>query len=335
MRIAIIGRTQVLYESALKLVEEGHQIACVITAAAAPEYTRTQEDFRDLAKQLGASFFQSVTLRKPEIRDACEGLDIGVSINWVSIVAQREIDLFQFGILNVHNGDLPRYRGNAAPNWAIINGEERITTSVHLMEGDRLDSGRIVSRDHFKVGPNTTITEFYAWWEEVTPGLLVLAIRRLEKDATHAIDYADPDSPHGFRGYPRLPLDGYIDWNLPADEIHNLVRAVTYPFSGAYTFHVTDSQVMKLYIFQSRLIERETNDLATPGQVILNDPESGQSQVMCGEGVLGIAQCCYENEESTFLPGKTWKSIRMRLGVRPEDWLWLIEKSTRERSTHE
>ena len=98
MKVAIIGRTQTLYETALKLHEEGHNISCIITSKAAPEYTRDEDDFRNLAKEIDASFFLTRTLNKPEILEACQGLDLGVSINWISITKQNHIDLFRLGI---------------------------------------------------------------------------------------------------------------------------------------------------------------------------------------------------------------------------------------------
>ena len=61
-----------------------------------------------------------------------------------------------------------------------------------------------------------------------------------------------------------------------------------------------------------------------PGQILKNDVLSGESWVRCGDDVLSLSECKYSDENEPFAPGKRWKSIRMRLGVRPEDWLWKI-----------
>ena len=84
MRLAIIGRTQILYETAIKLHEEGHQICCIITAEAAPEYSRTERDFEQLAKDFGLPFLLTNTLDRPEVEEWCRGLDVAVSVNWVN-----------------------------------------------------------------------------------------------------------------------------------------------------------------------------------------------------------------------------------------------------------
>lgn len=327
MKVAIIGRTQILYETALKLHEEGYEISCIITAKAAPEYTRNENDFKNLAKEIGTSFFLTNTLNKPEILEACQGLDIGVSINWISIIKQSYIDLFRLGILNSHYGDIPRYRGNACPNWAIIRNEEQITCTIHFMEGDKLDCGRIISQEHYKLDNDACITDIYKWGEASTPKLFVQALRILEDDDSFILKYADPNSPQSFHCYPRLPEDSYISWDLPVLKIHNLVRAVCFPFAGAYTFHWHNGEVKKLFVLKSRIVSAEKSVVAVPGHVLENNSETGESLVQCGDRIIALIKCRYDGEHEEFAPGKRWKSIRMRLGIRVEDWLWEIYKA--------
>lgn len=326
MKVAIIGRTQILYETALKLHEDGHQIACIITAKAAPEYSRTESDFEELARQLNAHFLLTSTLDKPEVAEYCQGLDIGISINWVSVVRQRHLDMFRLGVLNSHHGDLPKYRGNACSNWAIINNEEQITNSIHFMEGGRLDCGRIILQEHFKLGENSTITEVYRWTEESVPGLYAQALHLLEADNAYILKYADSDASESFRCYPRLPEDGFIHWEQGVLSIHNLIRAVCEPFSGAYTYQWEKGEVRKLIVLESRVVQLHTKDIAVAGHILENNPETGESLVQCGDGIIALRRCRYEDEPEDFAPGKRWRSIRMRLGVRVEDWLWQISR---------
>lgn len=327
MKVAIIGRTQILYETARKLHEAGHQICCVITSKAAPEYTRSEEDFRQLAAQLGATFILTNNLDRPDVVSACSGLDIGISLNWVSVVGKTTIDLFGLGILNAHHGDLPRHRGNACANWALINGEEKIANTIHFMEDGKLDCGRVVCQLQYEVNDETTITEVYRWTEDSTPDLYLHALQLLSDDRNYTLKFADADGDDSFRCYPRLPEDGYIDWQWDALRIHRLIRAVCEPFSGAYTYHWAKGEAKKLVILKSQVVQVKTNDLAMPGHVLKNDAATGASLVHCGEGVLGLLRCRYEDEDVEFEPGKKWGSIRMRLGIRAEDWLWQMRKS--------
>lgn len=326
MKVVIIGRTQILYETALALHNAGHEIISIITAKAAPEYTRDENDFENLAMKINASFLVTNNLNQQNIRELCKGADIGISVNWVSIINQDQIKLFRLGILNSHHGDLPKYRGNACANWAILKNEDKIVNSIHFMEGNKLDCGRIICQEYFNLDTDNSITEVYKWTEESTPHLFLKALDILEKDEDFVLKYADPNTTESFRCYPRLYTDNYINWENSVTDVHNLIRAVSYPFLGAYTFHWDKDEVKKLIILKSRIIQLETNDLSIAGHVLENDMNSGESLVKCGDGIIALMKCRYEDEQEEFYPGKRWNSIRMRLGVKPEDWLWSIYK---------
>ena len=82
-------------------------------------------------------------------------------------------------------------------------------------------------------------------------------------------------------------------------------------------------------MLKSRIILTKTKDIAVPGHVIENNLETGESLVQCGDGVIALLECRYDGEDEGFAPGENWKSIRMRLGVRAEDWLWEIYKANK------
>jgi len=195
------------------------------------------------------------------------------------------------------------------------------------MEGGRLDCGRIICQEHFKLNKDITVTDVYRWSEESTPALFVKALRLLEDDNDIILKLADPNSPESFRCYPRLPEDSFIRWELPVLKVYNLIRAVCFPFSGAYTYHWYKGEVKKLIVLKSRIIQTKTNDLAIPGHVLENNKETGETYVQCGDGIIALLKCRYDGEQEEFAPGKRWKSIRMRLGIRVEDWLWEICKA--------
>ena len=327
MKVAIIGRTQILFETARKIKADGHEICCIITAEAAPEYSKDEKDFEKLAKEWGIPFVCTNTLNTTKVKELVSGADIGVSINWVSVVTEETISKTRLGILNGHHGDLPKYRGNACSNWAIILGDSRVTKAVHFMSGGELDCGKVIAEEYFSIEDETTIADIYDRAAVSTPDLFVKALRLLEKDENYQLRYADPNSPEAFRCFPRLPEDGFIEWDKPALQIHNLIRAVCRPFPGAYTYMWEKGEVRKLYIYSSRLHQEKTNDIGTPGHVMENNANNGESLVMCGEGVLAIDQCRYSGESEVFSPGKRWRSIRKRLGVRSQDWLWHLSRS--------
>ena len=324
MRLAIIGRTSMLYDTAIALRDAGHEIACVVTAPATPEYSRTEDDFRELAQASGAAFFCAARGSSPDFQALCNGVDVGVSVNWVSTLTARHLAPFRIGVLNAHHGDLPAYRGNACSNWAILAGEPAITASVHLMEGGVLDCGRVICQERYPLGSATTIGEIYEWSSASTPRLLCEAVERLAKDPAYTLKVARLDAEDSFRCYPRMAQDMFIDWTRPARDVDALVRASSRPFDGAYTFHWAGSRVRKLRVLGSRVLVDDTKDLAEAGQVLENNRDSGEALVRCGNGVMALIRCRYDDETEEFAPGRRWTSIRMRLGVRAEDWLWQL-----------
>ncbi|MDX1557016.1 MAG: formyltransferase family protein, partial [Xanthomonadales bacterium] len=228
-------------------------------------------------------------------------------------------------MLNAHHGDLPAYRGNACTNWALLRDESEIVCSVHLMEGGRLDCGRVIVQEAMPVLPSTVLADVYQWSESVTPGLFVKAVRRLEADPEACLKYADPNASGAFRCFPRLLQDSWIDWAQPPREVHNLIRASSEPLPGAYTFLWEEGRVRKLRVLQSRVVVAQTADVAMAGHVLKNDAVAGESLVRCGRGVLALLRCRYEDEAAAFAPGERWHSIRKRLGVNPADWLWALQ----------
>ena len=102
MKVAIIGRTEVLYDAVVLLKNNGHEIRSILTAKEAPEYSRTANDFKALAEELNVPFAQGVKIIDHVEFLESSGAEIGVSVNYPSIIPQSLIDLFPLGILNAH-----------------------------------------------------------------------------------------------------------------------------------------------------------------------------------------------------------------------------------------
>ncbi|WP_147822476.1 methionyl-tRNA formyltransferase [Salidesulfovibrio onnuriiensis] len=323
MNIVAIGRTRNLYDAILALKEKGHNITAIITSKAAPEYDINEHDFCDLAEKIGCEF-QDLSHKEQILYETLSSMkeaDMAISVNWVSVITTKIINRFRIGILNAHFGDLPNYRGNACPNWALLSGEKDVFLSVHLMEGGQLDCGRVIAQARQSITGTTTIGEIYNWSKETIPMLFCRSTELLEQDPHYQVKFASCDGSDGFRCYPRTPEDSFIQWEASAVEVDRLIRASSHPFSGAYTYIVEEGLLKRLYILKSRVHLENTNDKGAPGRVLLNDRDSGCTHVMCGQGVLEISQCRIDDGE-IFEPGKYFRSIRIKFGKRIEDYIW-------------
>jgi UDP-4-amino-4-deoxy-L-arabinose formyltransferase/UDP-glucuronic acid dehydrogenase (UDP-4-keto-hexauronic acid decarboxylating) len=134
--------------------------------------------------------------------------------------------------VNLHGSLLPRYRGRAPINWQILHGEKEGGVTLHHMV-KKADAGDIVDQEPFPIGPDDTPTDLFA-------RVLVAAERVLERSAVAVVEGTAPrwkqlESKATVFGR-RRPEDGKIDWRQSAEDVHNLVRAVTKPYPGAFTF---------------------------------------------------------------------------------------------------
>lgn len=297
MRIGIIGRSEYTYESALLLLEHGYEIPIIITAKEAPEYYYTSKDFESLAKKIGAKFIHTPKINKPEVIElikSCGNIDIGVSINYSGVIEEEVINLFANGILNAHAGDLPKYRGNACMAWAIINGENKIGLCIHKMIAGELDSGDIIVRKYFPVYENTRVGEGFDWMRKETPGMMLEAIKLLQKDKNYFLEKQSLDPKDALRGYARTPNDGKIDWTKSNIEILRLINASSEPFPGAFCY--LNSSVIR--IWRAEIFDDDEVYLAISGQVSKLNRSSGSVEVITGKGKIRLLEASIENNRT-------------------------------------
>ena len=290
MKIAIIGRTEILYETIEMLLKNGYKIPLLITSKEAPEYTKTSSDFEILANQIGAKYIFTNKLDEHiEVIKTCGDIDIAVSLNYSSIISQQVIDLFPLGILNAHGGDLPKYRGNACQAWAILNGEDRIGLCIHSMIGGEVDSGDIIDKEYFAIDINTKITTVLEWFAQKIPAMFLNSIQKLHINKNYVLEVQSKNPKHSLRCYPRVPDDGKIDWNKSNLEILRLINASNKPYDGAHCWH----EDKKIIIWDAELFEDGEIYLAEVGQVasIEND---GSIILITGNGKLKINEIEYE-----------------------------------------
>src|SRR5688572_8931862 len=308
MRIAVIGRTEWLYDSAVRMRAVGHEIGLVITAREAPEYKRTADDFRRLAAECGAPFVHAARAGSAveEAITAAGDLQIAISMNYTGIIGQSVIDRFRLGILNAHGGDLPRYRGNACQAWAILNGEDRIGLCVHRMVGGQLDAGDIVARAYLPLPRDIRIGQVLDWMAGQTPELFVQAVNCLMRDPRYVLERQSTDPTAGMRCYPRRPEDGRIDWRQTALEILRLINASSEPYSGAFCSF--DGRCIG--VWRAELYEGEEKYLAVPGQIAAVGTD-GTVVVICGSGKLRITEIGADGVR--FAPATLIQTTRARL----------------------
>lgn len=213
--------------------------------------------------------------------------DIMFSFYYRDMIKQPLLDIPPKGFLNLHGSLLPRYRGRCPVNWVLVNGEKETGVSLHYMT-PRPDDGDLVAQVTVPVdGADTALTlhskivdASSRLLNDALPGLIAGTAPRTPQDHCRATYYGG-----------RSPEDGEIDWTKSADEIRNLVRAVTRPYPGAFTL-VGDR---KLLIWSASVVSRKTSE--KPGAVAACDPLT----IACGKKSLRVDYT--QPEDDVFMTG--------------------------------
>lgn len=285
MKIAILGRTHWLLESAMALRTAGHTISLVATSTPSPEYLARPDDFSVFAAQNNCPYFFEPNINSESFINYIRGLDIdiGVSINWPTLIGPEACAVFKHGILNSHLGDLPRYRGNACPNWAILQGESKIGLCIHQMDPHQVDAGPVFVRRYLTITNDTYVEDVYRWTDSVEPSAFVEALEHVANPDFYPAAQ-EKTGVRPLRTHPRRPEDGAINWQQSAAYICRLVRASSKPFGGAFSFF---EGKVKVTIWRARVVDLSYDVMAVPGQII-GRGEAGGVMVACGEGVIEI-----------------------------------------------
>jgi len=217
------------------------------------------------------------------------------------ILPRSILEIPRFGCLNVHTSLLPKYRGAAPIQWAILNGDPE--TGVTIMKMDAgLDTGDILTQRATPIQPTDNAQTLHDRLAQLGAELLVQTIPAYVAGTTQP----RPQPAEGVSHAPKLKKeDGRIDWSLPAGVIVNRIRAFT-PWPGAFTFLPTQPQPQLLKIWDGELVTQS----GPPGEILRAD-KSG-ILVGCGQQSLRIVTLQREGgrrmSASEFLAGHRLKA---------------------------
>lgn len=178
----------------------------------------------------------------------------------------------KIGAFNMHGSLLPKYRGRAPVNWAILFGEKETGVTLHEMV-ERPDAGRIVAQTKVPILPDETAHDIFG---KLTPAAELTLWNVLPDLVSGKVDYLPNDISRGSYFGRRTPEDGLIDWSKPAQDVYNLYRAVAPPYPGAWTL----VQGRKLVIRAASLTNISRGRYFKPGLAVLTDRVYG----VCGDG---------------------------------------------------
>jgi methionyl-tRNA formyltransferase len=214
------------------LLSGGVEVPLVVTVADDPHETQWYASVAATARDYGLQVIAPADANTGELAHTVSALqpDFVFSFYYRAMLAATLLRAARHGALNMHGSLLPKYRGRAPVNWAILRGERETGATLHYMV-ERADAGDIVDAQAVPILIDDDAREVFA--KVTVAAELVLARSLPALLAGNAPRRPQPLVAGQYFGR-RRPEDGRIDWTRPALELHNLVRAVAPPFPGAF-----------------------------------------------------------------------------------------------------
>lgn len=237
MNLIFMGTPEFSVPSLRKLIEAGHRIQAVFTQPDKPvgrKQVITPPPVKVCALEHSLTVYQPLKIKTAEARAEFEPLfqqaDAGIVAAYGRILPDWMLSAPRLGCINVHSSILPKYRGAAPINWAIVNGETE--TGVTIMQMDvGMDTGDILRQGAAPIGPTETAAHLTPRLAELGATLLIETLAGIERGEITPQKQSEAEAT-------RAPMlnraDGLVDWALSAMQIYNRLRGFT-PFPGCYT----------------------------------------------------------------------------------------------------
>lgn len=298
MRIVFMGTPDFAVPALTALFESGHELAAVVTQPDKPK-GRKQEvlmtPVKEKALEYSIPVYQPVKVRDPEFVELLRKIapDVIVVAAFGQLLPGEILSLPPYGCVNIHASLLPKYRGAAPIQWAVIDGEPVSGVTTMLMN-EGLDTGDILEMQEIRLSEKETGGSLFEKLSRLGAGLIVSTLVKLEKGQITPVPQGEART-----GYAKMLKKsmGEIDWGKSAAAIERLIRGLN-PWPSAYTF--LNGRTLKIWAADVL----PDGAAGEPGSITVED---GRLLVDTGEGRLAVTELQLEGkkrmETAAFLRG--------------------------------
>ena len=298
LNIVFMGTPDFAKESLEKVYNAGYNIMAVVTNPDKPKgrgMKMIAPPVKEFAIEKNIPIFQPNKIREIEEELKALNPDLFCVVAYGKILPKDILDIPQLGSINVHGSLLPKYRGAAPIQWAVINGDKTTgITTMYMDEG--MDTGDMILKEEVEIGENETTGELWDRLSKIGAELLVETLHKIENGTV-----SRTPQPEGATMAPMLNKEmSKIDWNTKnISEIKNLVRGLN-PIMGAYSF--LQDKKLKIWKVEKQKIEEflkensENIEKAENGEIIKVDNKSGV-YVKAKDGIIILLEIQAENSK--------------------------------------
>ena len=271
LRIVFLGTPDFAVESLRRIVDGGYNVVGVVTMPDKPAgrgHKLYQSPVKEFALAQGLHLMQPVRLKDPEFIEELRSLEADLFI----VIAFRMLPevvwtMPRLGTFNLHASLLPRYRGAAPINWAVINGDTETGVTTFFLKHE-IDTGDIIAQERVEILPTDNVGDVHDRLMLLGADLTIKTIDNIIAGTLTTVaqeeligDTEPTPAPKIFKETCK------IDWNAPAVTIHNLVRGLS-PYPAAWTTLLDgDTELGAVKIFETRIHPANTN--LSPGEIII------------------------------------------------------------------
>jgi len=276
-RILFFGYSEVGHDCLALLLERGDHVLALITHEDDPGERIWFKTPAALARESGVPVFTPASVNTTEWleRLALMAPDLILSVYYRNMINEGILALARLGAFNLHGSLLPKYRGRAPINWAVLHGEPRIGMTLHRMV-KKADAGAIVDQEGVDLDPRDTAEQAF---RKVLPCARRVIARQIDALLAGTARETPQDEAQATYFGSRRPEDGRVTWTQTSRQIFDLVRAVTDPYPGAFT-DVNGSRLMLWWAEPDSIAAR--GHRGQPGEVLALSP----LLIATGDGAL-------------------------------------------------
>lgn len=286
MKIVIIGPTLLTRKCVEALINKGEKIAAIYTLHDSMAWEKSRFAIMDdIAEKHAIHLFKVKDINSPDVVNQMREIepDVIFELGWSQIISPDILSIPKKGCIGVHASLLPKHRGAASLNWALIRGDKKTGVTLFYL-AERPDDGDIIAQKEFDIDDRDDIATLHSKSDIASAELLVENMDSI-RDGT--VKRIKQDTNQVSCTQRRRPEDGVINWKSSSRDIYNWIRAQTHPFPGAFTYW----KGKKLYIWQSEVYDKKGG----PGKVLDIADKKG-IYVASNDGALLIKRAQLEGD---------------------------------------
>ncbi|MBI3788639.1 MAG: methionyl-tRNA formyltransferase [Ignavibacteriales bacterium] len=305
MRIIFMGTPEFALPSLQILLDNKYDVVAVVTTPSRPQGRGKKvasSPIKKFAAERNLPLLQPESLKNPDFISAVKNLQPDLIVVVAFRILPKEVfTIPRLGSFNLHASLLPKYRGAAPINWAIINGEQETGVTTFFLQ-EKVDTGSVILQARVKIAPNETAGELHDKLSEVGAEIVLQTVRLIElgkaQPRTQDEAFASP-APKIFKENCK------IDWSKSASQVHNFIRGLS-PHPCAWTTH--QDKMIRIYKAEAPL-DFIGADKTGSGEIV--EVRKDQIFVQTGNGIVSVLELQQEGrkrmETAEFLRGYNLK----------------------------